>query len=368
MSNQRYIRQTSLPDFGTQGQETMAHAKVLVIGVGGLGCPLLQYLVTMGIGELGIVDGDIVSLSNLPRQILFAPSELGNYKVDAAKSALLKLNAEVKIATYQYYIDQVWCLEIIPQYDLVVDCSDNFATRYMVNDACVLLQKPLVFAAVNKYEGQIALFNIASDEGYTANYRDLFPNIPEANEVQNCNDAGILGVVPGLIGLLQATEVIKYICNLGQLLTNKVLYYNILTHQSMIIEYKHNKSSKDNMPKSTSDFLSMSYQSSCEDVEVEEISAIEFSKLNFDEVSIVDVRGAQELPKWTVTDYIAIELKDLSYRLHDLPEGKIIFVCQAGIRSFEAARIASQYFDDSSRFSSLKGGIFKLGEIMNFQL
>jgi sulfur-carrier protein adenylyltransferase/sulfurtransferase len=368
MADQRYIRQTTLPDFGIEGQQAMAHAKVLVIGVGGLGCPLLQYLVTMGIGELGLVDGDTVSLSNLPRQILFTPSDLGQYKVDVAKAALAKLNKDVKIENYPFYIDQITCTEIFPLYDVIVDCSDNFATRYMVNDACILHQKPLAFAAVNKYEGQIALFNIASEEGYTTNYRDLFPNIPEANEVQNCNDAGILGVVPGLIGLLQATEVIKYICNLGQLLTNKVLYYNILTHQSMIIEYKHNKSSKDNMPKSTSDFLSMSYHSSCEDLDVEEISAMEFSKLNFNEVSIVDVRGAQELPKWTVTDYIAIELKDLPYRLHDIPKGKVIFVCQAGIRSVEAAKIAGQYFNDSSRFSSLKGGIFKLGEIMNFQL
>ncbi len=357
MSNQRYIRQTTLKDFGNSSQEALAQAKVLVIGAGGLGCPALQYLASMGIGLLGIVDNDIVSLSNLHRQILFGIDDVGQSKVEVAANKLTLLNNEVKIKTYQEKLTQVNAFEIIADYDVITDCSDNFSTRYMVNDACVLLKKPLVYAAVSGYEGQIATFNYRMENGqFSGNYRDIYPKMPKDGEIQNCAEAGILGILPGIIGTMQASEVVKIITNFGQPLYNKLLCYNLKQQQSMSFEYKI--LSHKNEPKSLQDFLTTNYELACDILENSiEINQEKLQEMLNDENTIcIDVRNNEELPSITKFNHKKIVLSNLSLHFNEIEKGNIIFICQSGKRSLDAARIAKAQFNED-RFYSLKGGV-----------
>ena len=209
---ERYQRQILLKEFGIAGQQKLLQAKVLVIGAGGLGCPVLQYLTAAGIGCIGIVDNDVVSLSNLHRQVLYDTNDIGKSKVSVAAEKLRLVNSDTELIEYHIHLDKNNCLGIINEYDIIIDCTDNFASRYMINDACVLKAKPLVYAGVNRFEGQVAVFNVTRNEKVrTANYRDLFPVQPEQNEVLNCSEAGVLGVLPGIIGSMQASEAIKLI-------------------------------------------------------------------------------------------------------------------------------------------------------------
>jgi sulfur-carrier protein adenylyltransferase/sulfurtransferase len=356
----KYHRQEILKGFGSEGQQKLMKAAALIVGVGGLGCPAAQYLVAMGIGRLGIIDGDDVSLTNLHRQILFTPDDIGRKKVEVAKERLTVLNPDVEIVAYPHFIDQAICIDLLPKYDIIIDCSDNFTTRYMLNDACVILNKPLAFAAVSRYEGQVALFNLSHEGRTSGNYRDLYPEMPSSKEVLNCAEAGILGVMAGIIGVLQAIEVVKYLTQTGTSLVNKMLYYNMLDHHTMIIEYRANAETRNLIPASIETFMINTYEEFCADIDVQEITFQDYSVADKNEFSIVDIRGESELPKWTLTDYKAIELKDLHLRIDELPQGKILFICQAGVRSVEAARIATNHFKDNSRFYSLKGGLLKI--------
>ncbi|MBD0294073.1 MAG: HesA/MoeB/ThiF family protein, partial [Flavisolibacter sp.] len=210
--NERYQRQVILQEFGEAGQQKLLQAKVLVIGAGGLGCPVLQYLAAAGVGVVGIADDDIVSLTNLHRQVLYSMSDIGKSKVERAAAILRQLNPDIEIIPYHLRLTNKNALDIITAYDIVVDATDNFPTRYLLNDACVLLSKPLIYGAVSKFEGQVAVFNgVGSSGEKSVNYRDLFPVPPQEDEVPNCAEAGVLGVLPGIIGSLQAGEVIKLI-------------------------------------------------------------------------------------------------------------------------------------------------------------
>lgn len=201
----RYARHISLEEVGESGQQKLLKAKVLMIGAGGLGCPALQYLTAAGVGIIGIVDGDTVDESNLQRQVLFSTSDIGTKKVEAAKTRLEALNPDVTIKIYPENLNRENALNIIDDYDLVIDGTDNFATRYLVNDACVKRNKPFVYGAIHKFEGQVSVFNL--DGGPT--YRCLFPDAPKPGQIPNCAEVGVLGVLPGIIGTYQATEAIK---------------------------------------------------------------------------------------------------------------------------------------------------------------
>jgi molybdopterin/thiamine biosynthesis adenylyltransferase len=205
MNPKRYIRQTILKGFGAEGQRKLANAKVLVVGAGGLGVPVLTYLNAMGVGTLGIVDADVVSISNLHRQVLFTEAMVGLLKVHAAAEQLQKQNPETKINAYPTFLDLSNALEIIGNYDLVVDATDNFPTRYLINDACVILNTPFVYGALHGFEGQVSVFNY--ENGPT--YRCLFANMPMADAIPDCNENGVLGILPGIVGNLQALEVVK---------------------------------------------------------------------------------------------------------------------------------------------------------------
>ncbi|MDB4005138.1 HesA/MoeB/ThiF family protein [Flavobacteriaceae bacterium] len=233
----RYSRHIALSEVGLLGQLKISESKVLVIGAGGLGAPLLLYLTAAGIGTIGIVDFDTISLSNLQRQVLYREQDLNLNKADIAKACLRARNSEINITSYPVALSTSNALEILKTYDIVVDCTDNFRTRYLINDACVKLNKPFVFAAIYKFEGQLSVFNYAG--GPT--YRCLFPLPPKAGEVPNCEEAGVLGVLPGILGAYQANEVLKIILNIGEVLSGKLVSINLLTNQQKSFQFKKNK-------------------------------------------------------------------------------------------------------------------------------
>lgn len=234
---QRYARQMQLPQVGLGGQEKLLQSRVLIIGMGGLGCPASQYLVASGVGHVGLVDFDKVELSNLQRQVLFRDSDIGQPKVDCAKRSLQNLNSDVQIKTYPVRLTADNARAFISEYDIIVHGTDNFATRYLVNQVCYDLQKPLVEGAVQEFGGQVAVFDFRE---VGPCYQCVFPSAPPADSRLSCNDIGVLGVLPGTIGVMQATEVLKLILNLGQTLQHKLLIYDGLTATSKILSIKQN--------------------------------------------------------------------------------------------------------------------------------
>jgi len=222
----RYSRQTILPEVGEQGQQKLKNASILMIGAGGLGCPVLLYLAAAGVGRIGIVDVDKVDITNLHRQVLYTMEDEGKMKAEVAARKLIALNPEINIDVYPVWLSKENVLDIFSKYDIIVDGSDNFATRYLVNDACVMLNKPLVFGSIFKFEGQVSVFNYQN--GPT--YRCLFPEAPAAGEVPNCSEIGVIGVLPGIIGSLQANEVIKIILEIGDVLSGILLMYDALSN------------------------------------------------------------------------------------------------------------------------------------------
>lgn len=213
----RYDRQILLPEIGKEGQTKLKNASVLLVGVGGLGSPIALYLTAAGIGRLGLIDNDTVSLTNLQRQVLYTESEIGLNKVDCAKQRLLALNSEITIDTYPFFLTQENAKEIIGSYDIVVDGCDNFATRYLINDTCILLNKPYVYGAIYGLQGQVSLFNHKSGK----NYRDLYPNEKEMLTMLPLSK-GVIGVTPAITGSVEATEVIKFVCGFGELLDGEL--------------------------------------------------------------------------------------------------------------------------------------------------
>ena len=219
----RYTKPMLLPEIGNEGQEKIKNTKVLVIGAGGLGCPILQYLATSGVGTIGIIDFDFVELSNLHRQVLYSEDAIGLPKVKIAKEVLKALNPNVTYIPFEEKITSDNCESILSQFDIIVDGCDNFATRYLVNDTCVKLGKPLIYGSILKFEGQIAVFNNKGSK----NLRHLFPEPPNPEDVPNCSLNGVLGTLPGIIGTMMAHETLKIITNLP-CLTNELIIFNTL--------------------------------------------------------------------------------------------------------------------------------------------
>jgi sulfur-carrier protein adenylyltransferase/sulfurtransferase len=236
----RYQRHLTLPGFGAAAQEKLKASSVLVIGAGGLGCPALLYLTAAGVGRIVIVDADTVDLSNLQRQVLYTVDDVGQGKAEAAARRLRSLNPLARIEPHAFRFNRSNALELVRSCDLVVDGSDNFATRYLVNDACVIAGRPFVYGAVQGFEGQVSVFNW--NGGPT--YRCLFAEPPEAGTVPNCAEAGVLGVVTGLIGTAQASEAIKVLAGIGQPLSGRLLVWNILTMASSMVGLRPDPASR----------------------------------------------------------------------------------------------------------------------------
>ncbi|MEJ6479840.1 molybdopterin-synthase adenylyltransferase MoeB [Nostoc punctiforme UO1] len=221
---ERYSRHLILPEVGLEGQKRLKAANVLCIGTGGLGSPLLLYLAAAGIGRIGIVDFDIVDTSNLQRQVIHGTSWVGKPKIESAKNRIHEINPYCQVDLYETRLTSENALEILQPYDIVVDGTDNFPTRYLVNDACVLLNKPNVYGSILRFEGQATVFNYQGGP----NYRDLFPEPPPPGMVPSCAEGGVLGILPGIIGLIQATETVKIILGQGNTLSGRLLLYNAL--------------------------------------------------------------------------------------------------------------------------------------------
>ena len=224
---QRYSRQLILSDFGVPSQERLKVASALIIGCGGLGSPAALYLASSGLGRLGLVDHDHVDISNLHRQIIHRETTIGQPKVSSAQQACAQLNGSLKIDTFNQLLTHENIMEIVPDYDVVLDCTDNVITRYLINDACVLARKPLVSASVIRFEGQLTVWNYAEKDGPC--YRCLYPQAPPADTVSTCSDVGVLGPVCGTLGSLQALEAIKILTKIGDVLANRMLLFDGLS-------------------------------------------------------------------------------------------------------------------------------------------
>ena len=232
----RYSCQIALPGFSESSQQELQNAKVLIVGAGGLGCPSAQYLTAAGVGTIGIADFDIISIGNLHRQILYTPAEIGLKKVFIACKKLQQQNPGIQLIPHDVKITSENVMNIIQPYHIVVDGTDNFETKYLLNDACVLTGKPLVYGAIYQYEGQVGVWNILNEDGSrTPNYRDLFPKV-NASQIPNCSEGGVIPTLAGIIGCMQANEVIKYITKTCELLAGKILILDVQTMQSRIIK------------------------------------------------------------------------------------------------------------------------------------
>ena len=357
---ERYHRQMILPGFGKEVQQRLSDAHVLVIGAGGLGCPVLQYLAAAGVGTIGIVDGDTVSLSNLHRQVLFHTSDIGKNKANVAAVHLQKLNPEIKIIAIPENVNNQNLLQLVAAFDIIVDGTDNFATRYMINDACVLKSKTLVYGAVSRFEGQVAVFNafIETDKR-TTNYRDLFPEPPKENEILNCAEAGVIGVLPGIIGNMQANEVIKLITGLGNSLTDQILTYNALTNQVYTVNIPFKQKPSTGIPQSEEAFRKMDYIFLCSSpLHINEIDAEVFDKLIAEhDIDVVDVRELHEMPVVDEFKHYHIPLINIINEYPQLKNNRVVVFCQSGKRSLQAAQLLSAEFGTNKTVLSLQGGI-----------
>lgn len=356
---ERYQRQLILKGFGAEAQQKLLSASVLVIGAGGLGCPVLQYLVAAGVGSIGIVDDDVVSLSNLHRQVLYNVQMIGRLKADCAVEVLQQLNPQVKFTVYNERLTNKKASTILSAFDVIVDGSDNFATRYLVNDACVLLNKPLVYGAISQYEGQVAVFNMQQNNECSANYRDLFPHPPKEGEVLNCAEAGVLGVLPGIIGSMMANETIKLITGTGVLLANKLFTYNTLNNQTYEFELSKRSETAALIPVSLEAMQQTDYEWLCSTAAIfNEIDTTAFNEIITEgKAVIVDVREKDELPVITEFSHIQIPLNSLQQHTAWLTEDTIVVFCLSGKRSAAAAKQLNEHFGTSKKIYSLKGGI-----------
>ena len=347
MNEERYQRQTNLNGFGIEGQRKLKQAKVLVVGAGGLGVPVLTYLNAMGVGTLGIVDADVVSLSNLHRQVLYTEDMVGTSKVLAAKDQLLRQNSNTQIETYQTYLTVANALNIIKDYDIVVDATDNFPTRYLINDACVIANKPFVYGALHAFEGQVSVFNYKG--GPT--YRCLFPTMPAADAVPNCNENGVLGILPGIIGNLQALEVVKIVAEIGDVLSGFLLLFDTLSQRTQQIRFKLQPGN--NEIKS----LASSYEFDCE-LPLKSVGASELLQLLSDTaIELIDVRTYKEYQRQHLKEAKHIPLGELTDRVAEVDlETTVYVICQSGVRSKKAIIKLQELFPGKD-FINVSGGM-----------
>lgn len=321
----RYDRQIILPEIGIAGQQKLGKASILVIGAGGLGCPLLMYLAGAGIGHIGLIDNDVVDESNLHRQVLYHMADIGKYKADVAAARLKLFNPDVRFSSYPIRLNSQNAADLIARYDLIIDGSDNFPTRYLVNDTCVGLKKPLVFGSIFQFEGQVSVFNYNGGP----DYRSIYPEPPLPDEVPNCAESGVIGPLPGIIGSLMANEAIKIICGFGEVLSGQLLIFNALNNTSRHFKFGHTTTKEIRKT---------------EEVEELSIDTLEQWETEGIHYQLIDVREADEYEEYNIGG-INIPLYRLNRHLMELSGyQKIVFCCSAGKRS----RIAIQLLKTQS--------------------
>jgi adenylyltransferase/sulfurtransferase len=339
----RYSCQVALPGFGEAAQQRLQHARVLIVGAGGLGCPSAQYLAAAGVGTLGIADFDTVSVSNLHRQVLYAPTDAGQKKALVACNKLQQQNPGIKLVPHLKRVTSENVNELLNDYDLILDGTDNFETRYLLNDAAAISGKPVVYGAIYQFEGQVAVWNVRNTNGtYSPNYRDLFPEV-NAALIPNCADGGVIPTLAGMIGCMQANEAIKLITNTGEVLAGKVLVLDAQTLQSRII--KIGKVTKTNISSLVPTHL------------IQTLPVADLERILSDEgYELIDVRTEKEHENFNLggTNIPIDEIEENLFRL-TAPTIKVLY-CTTGLRSGEAVKIIRKFLPEMETFS-LEGGV-----------
>ena len=356
----RYARHLILPEVGLAGQERLKAASVICIGAGGLGSPLLLYLAAAGVGRIGIVDGDAVELSNLQRQVIHGSDALGRSKAKSAAARLHELNPHCRIDVQDVMLDITNVMDLIADYDVVCDGTDNFASRYLINDACVLSGKPLIYGSVQRFEGQVSVFNCNPD---SPNFRDLLPVPPLPGAIPSCSEAGVMGVMPGLIGLLQATETIKLITGIGRCLDGRLLVVDALSMRFRELTLRRDP---DRAPiKELIDCAQFSglATTAMDPSALETITVMELKALlerDAGNVALVDVRNPAEaeivvIPSAVLIPLSTIESGEAIEQIRSLAEGRRLFVhCKLGMRSAKAAQLLAEH---GIQATNVTGGI-----------
>lgn len=350
---QRYARHFVLPDFGKKGQERLSQTSVLVVGAGGLGSPLLLYLAAAGVGKIGIIDDDVVDVSNLQRQVLYTTADVGKSKAETAKARIEALNPHIQVMAYRERLTIDNVLDIIEQYDIVADGTDNFPTRYLVNDACVLAGKINVYASIFRFEGQVAVFNYPNPDGSRGvNYRDLFPEPPDPDAVPNCAEGGVLGVLPGIIGSMQASEVIKVAAGIGQPLAGRLFMMDTATFEIRTLKIPKNPNLKIESLEALADYCAIP------EYHHNRLSVEEYARwkaLGVDHF-LLDVREPNERALFDIGGHL-IPLGMLAQKMEEIPKDKkIVVYFQSGKRSAQAIAQLQELGDFEACFN-LEGGV-----------
>lgn len=358
----RYARHFAIPEFGLSGQQKLKDSKVLVVGAGGLGSPVLLYLAAAGVGTIGIVDFDTVDLSNLQRQVLYKVEDIGQSKAVLAKERLLAMNPNLNVVVYQEAFTRENALELVEQYDVVADGTDNFPTRYLVNDACVLKGKVNVYASIFRFEGQVSVFNLSAKDGSRGpNYRDLFPEPPPPDMVPNCAEGGVLGVLPGIIGSLQACEVIKVLTGVGEPLNGRLFLFDAASFTTRVLKFPINPDLKISGLIDYDEFCGI--PSNKAGVEEEELSVQSLAAMQqgAEDFFLLDVREVYEFEADHMGGHL-IPLGNLPGSLATLPKDKKIVVhCRSGQRSKKAVQLLKA--NGFSAVYNLTGGILAWREL-----
>ena len=363
---ERYKKHLTLKEIGFKGQLKLKNSSVICIGAGGLGSSVLLYLAASGIGRIGIVDNDQVEKSNLQRQIIHETNTVGNLKINSAQERIKRFNPNIEVTTFNKRINSENVIEIIKDFDIICDCSDNFGTRYLINDACLILNKALVFGSVQGFEGQISVFNLNKK---SPNLRDLLPESPVKNNIPSCEEFGVVGVSTGLIGILQVNEIIKIILKKGEILDGKIMIFDLLNMNIKTLNLKSDKLNKN--IKNLSQFEDFYKDNECQDnIKIKKINAQEFNtlyKAKFNKILLIDVREKEEFNKGSIKGSISIPINNLKQKSHlefikqESLFKEIFTLCQLGKRSEKASKMLMKFKISST---SIEGGIKKINKVI----
>jgi molybdopterin/thiamine biosynthesis adenylyltransferase/rhodanese-related sulfurtransferase len=335
----RYARHLALPNFGEEGQQKLSRGSVLIVGAGGLGSPASLYLAAAGVGRIGLVDFDDVDITNLQRQVLYGTSDVGKPKLDAARSRLLDLNPDIEVVTHHGALMSENALDVLRGYDVILDGTDNFPTRYLVNDACVLLGKPNVYGSIFRFDGQASVFDARSGPCY----RCLYPEPPPPHLVPSCAEGGVLGVLPGVIGTIQAVETIKLLAGIGETLLGRLLLFDALRMEfrTLKLRTQHDKHA--------AVAALIDYDAFCNPANADEVMVLP------QDAVVVDVRESFEWRAGHIDGARHIPLGELANRLDELPrDADIVLYCASGARSSRALDVLRDA--GFARAKHLKGG------------
>nr|WDA99018.1 molybdopterin biosynthesis protein [Gronococcus sybilensis] len=357
----RYLRHILLPEIGSKGQKKIKNSKILCVGAGGLGSIILMYLAAAGVEYIGIVDCDEVELSNLQRQVLHSETFVKEPKTHSALYALNEINSTCEIKKYQRYLNHENVLEILYPYDLIIDGTDNLETKYLINDACLFLNKPFVYGAIFKFQGQVSVFNYRGGP----NYRSIYPNIPHKQQIPTCTETGVLGVLPGIIGTMQCTEALKIILGVGEILSGKLLVYDALKVSLNTVRIR-------NQINTNKQYFHLYQDTPCEESDTNQVSNNSEKKITSSQLEefltfpskslIIDVRTPQEYLITQIPNAILLPLtqldtvENINWIACQQKEKKVILYCKTGARSKRALQILLQH---DIMCYQLEGGIIE---------